>query len=414
MSRMTLKIHSHPELNSYFYDDRMREIVARLQYFTGARHQVHLFPEATIKNNKLPNGILVESPANQTLLMPGILRDPGCGFILFKLNQVTQSQLSAISGHIMAFCQQLEASQPVQQDFLVEAMQYGTRFLKRGIFFPVNLESIFYEIDLDHLSADLGHITNTLELKQMAGSQSSRLRDLVGFIHSGSEYFPALIHAKWFRIAADVSYENKISSIADINEGLYGIPDNLDIAREYQQWILAAMNYCAFKRWWIFNEMKRYLLKHMPLQITLINDRCHAGLFSVEKQNKPYLLQSRGVQLIQKESCPYLIAGQRESVSYLVKQHTGNCSVRYLGHGTSYQTDDAYHYASLLGLTHTRQSLHYVKNLNANTPVDQEKCLAYTYNILAQKNYLERCNLDCVALHPFVNYHGRYLRMVAP
>lgn len=410
----SLAIHSHPQLNQYFYDARVQESVAELQRFLVGGHRVHLFPEATIKTNKLPNGILVESRVKQTMLMPSILRDPGCGFLLFGINQLSPSQLALIPGHIMAFCKQLEESIPIQQDSLIEAMQFGTHFLNDAAFCQVDLESIYYEIDLERLSADLGQITNTLELKTTTVDGSCELTDLLGFIHTGSEYFPELIHSKWFPIAADYSYRKHLSSIDAINNGFYGLPDTLDEAWEYQQWILAAMNYCAFKRWWIFGQLKQYLGRHMVLEINLINDRCHAGLFTMEKHKKRYLLQSRGVQLIANDDKPYLVAGQRESLSYLLQKQAWNCPIDYLGHGTSYQTDDSYDYTSLLGVARSKQCLEQLKQIHANTPLELEKCLAYSFNAFVQKEHMEQFDLQGVALYPLVNYHGRYLRKVAP
>lgn len=410
MNKDFLTTHSHPYLEQYFYDDRVRETVTQLQRFLIANHHVHLFQEATIKNNKLPNGILIESSVNQTMLMPAILRDPGCGFILFRINQVSSSQLPLLSSHIMAFCKQLEKSTPSLQDFLLEAMQYGTSFLKTGQYFPVDLESIFYEIELDQLSADLSQITNSLEIRKIDSSGSSEFIDLLGFIHSGSEYFPQLIHSKWFQIAADYSYRNKWSSIDDINNGFYGIPDTLDEAREYQQWILAAMNYCSFKRSWLCEQLQQYLQEHMQIEVSLVNDRCHAGLFLVEKDNKEYFLQSRGVQLVKNDQSPYLIAGQRESVSWLVQNKKDNYPFDYLGHGISYQSDDSRDYKQLLGESLSGECIHHLHQICANTPLESEKCLAYTFNALVQKNYLNASNLQWHTLYPWVNYHGRYLR----
>ena len=167
-------------------------------------------------------------------------------------------------------------------------MQYGTSFLKTGQYFPVDLERVFYEIELDQLSADLSQITNSLEIKKIDSNGSFDANDLLRFIHSGSEYFPQLIHSKWFQITGDYSYRNKLSSIDDINNGFYGIPDTLDEAKEYQQWIFAAMNYCSFKRWWIYEQLKQCLREHVQMDITLLNDRCHAGLFRVEKDGKAF------------------------------------------------------------------------------------------------------------------------------
>ena len=65
----SLQIHSAANLANYFYDGKVQEAIRNIQQFLNPQHQLHLFPEATIKNNKLPNGILIKSPVNQTCLL---------------------------------------------------------------------------------------------------------------------------------------------------------------------------------------------------------------------------------------------------------------------------------------------------------------------------------------------------------
>ena len=54
MNKDFVTTHSHPHLDQYFYDDRVRETVTQLKRFIIDNYHVHLFQEATIKKTNFP------------------------------------------------------------------------------------------------------------------------------------------------------------------------------------------------------------------------------------------------------------------------------------------------------------------------------------------------------------------------
>ncbi|WP_162264334.1 RtcB family protein [Legionella parisiensis] len=392
--------------------------VSEVLSFLMPNHELHLFPEATIKTNKLPNGLLIKSELGKTMLMPAILRDPGCGFLLFHIKNINADSSIDVAHSVLKFCRKLEKTRIQLDNSWHDILCCGINHLNKANeyphnYFSIDLKFLYLDIELGRLNRDINNITNTLELKTVQPlSMTRRHNELFGFLHTGSEYFPEYIHKHWSRVAADYSYRNGLSTLNAMNQGMYGFPDSIEEAYEYQQELKAAMNYCVFKRYWIFNQLKRYLHEqHKDVEITVLSDNCHAGLFEMKKNDKKYLLQSRGVQLLINGQTPYLMAGHKESESFLLKGYSGK-ELAYLGHGTSYSIDRNFKYAELLGRQKVAQSLNQLKYIMTNTKLEEDKCLAYTYNIQKQKEYLEQSSLNFSPLYPLVNYQGPYLRRV--
>ena len=414
--------YSVPSLHQYFYSEDVEHIINDLGEFLGLPHQLHIFPDATIKKNKIPNGVLIKSKRQDTLLMPSILRDPGCGFLLFKLHSFPHNSISLISQSVLEFCNKLEQQVPKISDELAESLIYGVSNInKHNNFFshtgfPIDLGAFYTDLNIRELSADLSQITNTLELKIPTEGdclKSPKNPDsLIGLIHTGSEYFPKIIIQEWFKIAAEHTYFNQLASVSQINQGLYGLPASGEFGYAYQQCLKSAMNYCLYKRWWIFNQLRDFLQSRMSIKVSLINDHIHAGLFEIIENETVHLIQTRGVQLLHDKNFPYLMAGQRESISYLISidEQKSFHIPEYLCHGTSYQFNEQLDYVALLGVHASKFYNKQLDKIQANSTLEKDKCLAYNYNINIQKEYLTQFNLNFVSLTPLLNYHGRYLR----
>lgn len=420
MKNDPIRIYALPEQQSYFYRPELWDTGRHIMTFLSDAHDVHLFPEATLKMNKIPNGLLVRSKKLQTLLMPAILRDPGCGFLIFRLHNLRGEPTQAIAKTLLQFCQHLEMDEAYfslshWRDVLCQGVdQYSAgKEPFSNTRFDLDPDALYLELDKDELNRDLTRVSNTIELKTYApaSEKSQEAEELLGFIHTGSEYFPAVLHEEWASFAATFCYMHQLASDEQIAQGLFGIPADDEKGYQYQQALKAAMNYCLFKRYWLFHQLRDFLAERFNIMSAIMSDHCHAGLFEVKENNGDYLLQSRGVQLLSHPHLPYLIAGQKESESYLF--NTNATTLAYCGHGTSYAFDAAKNYGQLLGQQDALHCLRQLQHVIANTGIETEKCLPYTYNIRQQKQYLEQFNLKFIRLYPLFNYQGPYLRSVS-
>lgn len=409
-----ITIHSRMDLNEYFYTTAIQECMSKIACFLGESHQVHLFPEAMMKINKMPNGILIKSEPQDSILMPFVLRDPGCGFLVFQINQVNKKEIPKLGQALIDFCLSLEKAPFSEQEYLIEGIKQGVnhlslnndRFLNKV--FPLDLDKLYIDLPIEDLSEDVKQITNTLELRLMHQSWTDSVEevDLLAWIHTGSECFPKIIFDRWFFDIADYSFFNKLASEDEINQGFCGLKSGCEQAEEYKQWIFASMNYCLYKRWWLYTQLEKFFNDRFNLEPKIINDRCHAGLFRVQENGSDYDLQTRGVQLLanhQNEPC--LIAGQKESIAYLLLDVVES----FVGHGTSYSFDESIDYRKALP-----KHLHInIDHLIINVPFEHQKSLAYNYNIYHQCRYV-KSKQEPIILYPLLNYHGNYLRKVLP
>jgi hypothetical protein len=404
-------LNSEMALDNYFYSKEVVEYIKELWEVFGEKCEIQLFPEATIKANKVPNGLLLKSQIQLTWLLPALLRDPGCGFLLFKLSGIKKNHIKTLSHSLVQFCDELIVKKPLNNILIKEAFLYGvsSKSLSHDKYtdtiFPVSTQHLYLDFSLDMLHKDLSQITNSLELKisEIQLNSYSNKIDLFGFVHTGSDYLPKIIYKQWFKRVADYALTNNISSIEQINKGIYGVCDDSEEGMEYQQSIFAAMNFCLYKRWWIYNQLKGYLCKNHKLEIQLINDKCHAGLFRSTNEHNNYLLQARGVQIVKNQKDDiFLMAGHKESVSFLFQ----GVNADFLGHGTSYSIDSKINYDDLLP-----HSLKYdLSSVIANTKLNSDSVLPYNYNIHIQKEFYKRRYSKCTTLFPVMNYQGYHLR----
>jgi hypothetical protein len=397
-------IHSDASLHHHFYDTHLIQYTHNLASFLGPDHQIHLFPEATIKKNLTPNGILIKSKKDKTLFMPAILRDPGCGFLLFKIKNLNDEITAELCQSILNFCQSIETESTNTNTNLHDAIKHGVSHLPIGqsVFsdscFSLNADYQALDTEEAALHDDLTSITNTLEIYKVDNNDS-----LIGFIHSGSTFFPRAIHDYWYQYAANHTFTQSMATLNEISQGMYCIPSSSDEGRKYKQHLHAAMNYCIYKRWYLFNKLKKLIKKNYNLQTDIINDRCHAGLFEIQNNNKTYYAQSRGVQIIKKNhDNNVLVAGQKESASCLYT----NLNRSFIGHGTSYAINNNIDYCretpSQLNIS--------IDNMLSNTTINDELTLPYTYNIYKQHEFYMNPETTCDVLYPVLNYHGKYLR----
>lgn len=407
--------HSHASLNDYFYSKEVLLYATKLKSFLKDPHEIHLFPEATIKKNKVPNGILIESPKAETFFMASVLRDPGCGFLSFSCD-LDAHKLKEVKEAVNYFFHNLEESQQNSTKSFRRSLKEGISFLPEAkryfndsCFSSTDLFSSFDHSRMESLALDLTQITNTLEARIVENEvPSNNNAQLIGFIHTGSEFFAQELHRRWFYPAADFTYKSGLASVKLVNEGYYGFFASTELGEEYLSWIRSAMNFCLYKRWWLFEQLRHFILAEVGEVFVPLSDRCHAGIF--EETNRNTFMQSRGIQLIQNHNLPFIIAGHRESEAYLFVIPPSEQALSFVGHGTSYMVDNSFNYSELLGQHFVNQYNGFINDITANTPLDRENSLALNFNAIKQKEWLQQFDVRITPLQPWLNLHGRYLR----
>jgi hypothetical protein len=404
------KLHSDKSLDDYFYSPLLAKRIGELSDFLSSNHEINVYPEATIKPNGMPNGILIKSECKDSILLPSLLRDPGCGFVLFKIKDVPKPLLTKFCESLLEHCRDIERALPNEKNNIYLSLTNGIEWLEdaKPFFadsvFDVEQKHLYLDICLDELSKDLTSVTNSIELKVIKDEyQDSSMLTLYGFIHTGSDYLPRYISSKWLKHAARLSYATGLSDSEQIKKGCFGIQFRTDEAQEYRQLISAAMNYCLYKRWWLFSQLNKFAQNKFDFDIELVSDRCHAGLFFQQENAKLFVLQARGVQRLtqQNKHLETLLAGQKESISYLLKVSQPS----YLGHGTSYSKRN-----SLSSLTLPEELRSQFPPIIANTTLDTANSVSFNFNIYQQKKYINHMLSSSFMLIPLMNYQGKYLR----
>jgi hypothetical protein len=129
---------NHIELVNYFYSEEVIEKTRQIRDFVPKNHRVVVFPEATMKKNQMPNGLLIRSPMHNSMIMPALLRDPGCGFFIFKLILHDTKHQEALANEVMNYCIRLENeithNCPLSEDNLLFGVSQET--IKNKDIFP--------------------------------------------------------------------------------------------------------------------------------------------------------------------------------------------------------------------------------------------------------------------------------------
>jgi hypothetical protein len=409
------------ELVEHFFTDELQRSVLGLSNALNGKGDIKIFTDAMMKGNGLPNGIAVTAPYSETMLFPFLLRDPGCGFLLFKVNGVDQTQSdwtqqigTALNDFVNHELLTGETRKKIianlcLKDILFAGLASVTDRVENDQCFSdlkFSVDHDFVELENDEqqlLVDDLLNLTNTLEIR----STDSANKDLIGFIHSGCHIFPRILVKKFTAILANFAYEHQLFSLEQIKQGHFGVPINTTLGYQYYQWLKAAMNYALVNRYLLYREIKKFLKEQFNVELTLINDVPHAGIFSTVKNSTEYTVSTRGVQLMSPSQW-HLVAGQKESIALLLTAGPRADQHDYLmQHGTSYQiaeiTNDFLTTKSSDAYFEAAQNAYY------NTDFNIENCSPYAFNILKTFQYHADIGLaDLVSvLMPAINIHGK-------
>lgn len=427
----------------FFFTNDLTDVVKSLSEALDKETHIQVFPDAMVKPNGLPTGTIISSSPGNAILFPLLLRDPGCGYLTFKLKftEKVNSDWYQTAGRLLdeLVNKKLPPHQPNHQSLNIseiiergiEAMNVEPsdldRFADRQ--FPVDPTVVKpTQKETDILVQSFKELTNTVEIRtiiEAKGNQSLAKynlgnEDFIGFIHSGSDIFPQLLAERFVYRILEYADQNHLFPVDKMKKGIFGIPLNTPLGGEYAEWLYAAMNYAVTGRYSLYLDIKQQLEAQFPCQLTLLNDNTHAGLFKKNINGKTIVKSSRGVQQMSSNSLnnPYgdlnLLAGQRETIAALVipgKQAQGFDNL--LAHGTSYHIQTNYDYAQNFTEKDINKYQNFAEGAFYNSQPKYEECLPYTYNLLASLEYMEQIGLarTVALLAPMVNIRSKKLNI---
>lgn len=424
---------------SFFFLPHLQKIITRLGNALGDNTRIGVYPDATLKSNGLPTGIVYSAKASDAVLLPHVLRDPGCGYLLFslKFHESVPNNWHAVVGHMIdGLINKYTAS--IRDRFLERAGGLE-KILHHGIgggdisneelncfshpFFPVDSDQIQLQTEeADCLTQDFMNLTNTIEIRQLMNIQDHSTlaknnineNDYIGFIHNGCHLFPEILGKRFVHRIGKYAIENELFSPEDVKDGIYGVPLDSELGKEYQQWLYAAQNYAVASRYAIYLAIKEQIENVFSCQFNLIKDSPHAGLFEKKDNGETIVYSTRGVQCMQthSESEITLLAGHRETLAALCTPgKAAKTNHNLLGHGTGCHIRDDYNYDTFFTTSEINQYLTLAENAYYNTQANYEECIPYTFNFQTALNYFQATDLatPTAMLAPVINIHSNYL-----
>lgn len=407
---------------------------------------ISLYPDAMFKANGTPNGLLIRSAPEDTLLIPTLLRDPGCGFACFRLSmhtspdkgwshQVGQALDQAINYSergLGALRSLLKMRHLTLNNILVhglEALDLPNAEKARfsHLCFDVDEQWIQYDQKTQRiLEDDLGHLTNTVEIRRVSevrdscvlGAYEMSQDDYVGFVHSGCHAFPKILAEQFLQPIYEYAYVHGIAIVELIQQGVFGVPLNTDLGRRYYAWLKAAMNYALVSRYALYRRVANCLSGWLPdCAVQLISDRVHAGVWEEILDQKTVICSSRGVQSIVPQQYPDhppigLLAGERETAAALVSiAASESTNTQYFSHGIHGRVSPDFCAGDFD--QSVRDSIELVaRQAYYNSTPNFSDCLPMTYNLQQALSCFESMNIvtPVALLEPVINIFGHPLQ----
>jgi len=435
------------DLEKYFYPDPMRSAINSLENLYQDPHKIkiYLYPDAMFKPNGVPNGLTLKSYYEDTLLVPTILRDPGCGFLSFTLhlqNSIDPDWYLKIGPQLDQLLNKtdkihLDITKKLFEKISIEDILYfglsaldlpnTNKFANLSFTVDKNIVKPTHQ-ELQVLKEDLFTLTNTVEIrkpleilnKSLFHQYQLDLNDYFCFIHSGGHKFPMLLEDRYMTKICDYAYHHKIASLDMIHKGIFGIPVTSELGQEYYEWIKAAMNYALVSRYGIFYIVKDFLENALSADISMMNDRLHAGVLEEKENSKRIIKSSRGVQEIAKSNVENnqaigVLAGNRETMAVLVASGDAvSQQGAMFSHGTNCQIINDFNYNNKFSNEDMQRILNLAKSAYYNTEPKFNDCIPLTFNLIAALDYFKASKLlkPVLSLSPLINIYGDVMKRV--
>lgn len=398
----SLRVFCRPECLDLFITRNILQIAQVLLAGLGDESTVYIFPDATYEGWGIPSGLLIRAPQSQALLSPTFLRDPGSGFLLFKVSTNSSFDLRR------AMCQLANALDstgrlpplrfPLSVNEIEKVLTGGLTAvpprlmsLTEGAF--TAFQSLGFQINdmsrlpleiLQELAASLGSVSNTLEFKGIQQPADAALldalglttRDVIGLIHTGSGPMERYLELAYGYAVAEKCVEEGHFALDAIEKGLYATSLESLLGAAYASDIQVAINYALVNRLACYYSVCS-VLTDLGAEVTLLSDVLHCGI-----EDGPVVDIFRGVQRVEPLSArrPALIAGHRETISTLVVgQH--DADIEFASHGTSWnQYAEVNEYAGQLDSLDAGYFLQLARSGFYNSLPEWQLYQRYTYN----------------------------------
>lgn len=433
----SVKYYIDDALSAHMFPAGIQHTISLLHEFIGDTHQVAVFPDAARKKFGLPCGLALISKLDDAVLMPSHLRDPGCGYILFRIDAAL-GDLKSLQSNIGKELSELVDGKLKNSSLLNKqfpSIKVIPKIIAQGLkVFPdlANEENKFghtnfvvdqtvcqlSKLEQFQLYYDLLSVTNTVEVRTIINPNNAEQSPdhLIGFIHTGSDSFPRILAKRFIQKVLDYT-EDQQSATAEMHaEGIQGVPLQHELGYEYYQWLKAAMNFSLVNRYCTFLEIKKSLEASLPCSIKILSDNIHAGVLEETIQNNTILKSLRGVQNLNlnvNSARPTLIAGQRETIAALAEPALFHASsYDLIAHGTGYEINSKCQYSQCFTDAEIVNYQNFAKQCYYNTDPELDKCLPYTYNLLKMLSYFEQEQIaqTTALLAPFINIQSAAIR----
>jgi hypothetical protein len=294
-------------------DQKALSRICQLSDQLSSRIEVVAFPDAADENWGIPTGVLMRAQAEDTLLFPAMLRDPGCGFLVFRL--------------------ECAGFDEIQKNLFDGLSAWAGTFSDRvaGLECIARLDLPMEEEEKNLVADGFGAIINTLEIRSVYGSISPEYPDgsLIGFFHGGCEGFAAVLEQRFGIPAANYTLDHALLPDEAVEKGLFAFPFHSKEGHEYARWLQACMVISQQSRLCAFQALSSIVSAFdAHAKLIFLWDRVHSGIEIHDGQ----VISYRGAQQV---GAAALVAGHRETSACLVLSASQGKEVM-ISHGTAF------------------------------------------------------------------------------
>jgi hypothetical protein len=392
---------------------------------------VDIYPDSMYENWGIPTGLNIRFSKGNEFVLPTFLCDVGCGFLLFKISfkkkiqkcwikKTTEHLSNTFNNHVNA----KKISILEIENFLFNGLLAFNEIPSKGFLhknFSVDEDILMLDLKtLKLLSENFYQLSNNIEFKNIDSIHDQNTLkefniledDVICFIHTGSGVCENILEQKFAYLEAEYCLKNNLFSPKEIEKGIFGIPLNTNLGLIHYEWMKASANYALANRYSIFSSIKTWMEEKFPCEVVFINDKIHCHMLEHNETNGKIFSAFRGVQHVYPSTMtPYnltLLAGYRETISFLLSSCENNNTINMASHGTSGNISNNFNYEKFFGENEKIKFYGFMKEIHCNSKINEANCLPYTYNILktVQDFYSLGIARPIACLSPLLNIKG--------
>jgi RNA-splicing ligase RtcB len=412
---------------------------------------IGVYPDAMYENWGIPTGLLFASTPERAFLFPSFLRDPGCGYLVFrvKLSQQTDLNWYHTAGELLDtfvrhpnnelrknVCASIAAAgiEGIVSQGLdavkVKQVLHDREYFQNTCFSVSLGKGALTQDESRRLYHTLGIVTNTTELRTIYKVFNQPVlsewqldqQDIIGFIHTGCAGFESILEGRFAYNIAEKSIDEEIFPLDEIERGIFGVYLHSDMGQQFYEWIKMAMNYALVNRYLVYLAVKHLLETRIPCHVSLIQDSIHCGVLQENQSDARICKVFRGVQAVYSVGSsqatqpfnggetPALIAGHKETIAALVCGGSGSArNFNMVAHGTGWNTSPDIEYGTYFSQAEQADLYGLAERTYYNTAPNPRMILPYTYNLVTSLDHFSDIALvrPVAYLAPLVNIQGQ-------